>query len=121
STYKARAWLKWYWALFGAMAFQNSIYIWARDHRVHHRFVDTDNDPYSINKGFFFAHFGWMLMTDTGPTVDIMPYGRDLERDPIVMFQHRHYVLLASIICFVIPTAIGWSLGSALGGLAVAG
>src|SRR4051794_35530385 len=53
-TYEARPWLKWYWSIFGAAAFQNSILIWARDHRVHHRFVDTDNDPYSIKKGFFY-------------------------------------------------------------------
>ena len=45
-----------------------------------HRFVDTDNDPYSINKGFFFAHFGWMLTTD-GVAVDMEPYARDLKRD----------------------------------------
>ena len=27
-TYEARTWLKWFWALFGAAAFQNSILIW---------------------------------------------------------------------------------------------
>jgi stearoyl-CoA desaturase (delta-9 desaturase) len=120
-TYEARPWLKWYWSIFAADALQNSILVWARDNRVHHRFVDTDNDPYSINKGFFYAHFGWMLTTDNGPTINIEPYGRDLERDPIVMFQHRHYVLLASLVCFGVPTLIGYFLGSALGGLAIAG
>ena len=119
-TYEARPWLKWYWSLFGAAAFQNSIFIWARDHRVHHRFVDTDRDPYSINKGFYFAHFGWML-SNQGPDVDLKTYGRDLERDPIVMFQHKHYTALAIAVGFVAPTVIGYFLGSALGGLAVAG
>ncbi|MBX3022715.1 MAG: fatty acid desaturase [Bdellovibrionales bacterium] len=119
-TYEARPWLKWYWSLFGAMAFQNSIFIWARDHRVHHRFVDTDSDPYSINKGFFYAHFGWMLILEE-PTVDMGPYGRDLERDKIVMFQHKHYVLIASLMCFALPTLLGWMMGSWLGGLAIAG
>lgn len=119
-TYQARTWLKWYWALFGAMAFQNSIWVWARDHRVHHRFVDTDQDPYSINKGFFYAHFGWMLITEE-QTVDLQPYGRDLERDPVVMFQHKHYVLIASLMCFALPTLLGYFMGSWLGGLAVGG
>lgn len=118
--YEASAWVKWAYALFGAMAFQNSILVWARDHRVHHRFVDTDKDPYSINKGFFYAHMGWMLFTEE-PLVDQKPYGRDLERDPIVAFQHRHYVLIASLMCFALPTLIGWALGSWFGGLAVGG
>jgi stearoyl-CoA desaturase (delta-9 desaturase) len=119
-TYEARTWLKWFWALFGAAAFQNSILIWARDHRVHHRFVDTDMDPYSINKGFFYAHFGWMLVHET-PRINLKPYGRDLEQDPVVRFQDKHYVILATLMCFGLPTLIGYFLGSALGGLAIAG
>lgn len=119
-TYEARTWLKWFWALFGAAAFQNSIWVWARDHRVHHRFVDTELDPYSINKGFFWAHFGWMLVNES-TTADLTPYGRDLERDKVVMFQHRYYALVATFIGFGLPTLLGYFLGSALGGLAVAG
>lgn len=119
-TYQARPWLKWFYALFGAAAFQNSILIWSRDHRVHHRFVDTDLDPYSINRGFWFAHFGWMILSED-PKVKMETYGRDLERDPIVMFQHKHYALLATLMGFALPTLIGYFLGSALGGLAVAG
>jgi stearoyl-CoA desaturase (delta-9 desaturase) len=119
-TYEARTWLKWFWAFFGAAAFQNSILIWARDHRVHHRFVDTDKDPYSINRGFFWAHFGWMLVQEE-PQVALEPYGRDLERDPVVKFQHDHYVTIAIFSCFAVPTLVGWMMGSAFGGLAIAG
>jgi stearoyl-CoA desaturase (delta-9 desaturase) len=119
-TYKARTWLKWFWALFGAASFQNSIFIWARDHRLHHRFVDTDLDPYSIKKGFFYAHFGWML-THNSPAIAIEPYGRDLEKDPVVAFQHKHYALLATLMGFGLPALLGYFLGSAVGGLAVAG
>lgn len=118
--YEARPWVKWFWALFGGAAFQNSILIWAREHRVHHRFVDSDNDPYSINKGFWFAHIGWMLTSKT-VAVPMEPYGRDLEKDPIVAFQHKHYILLASLMCFGLPTLLGYFMGSALGGLAIAG
>lgn len=35
---------------------------WSRDHRAHHRYVDTDKDPYSATKGFWYAHIGWMLV-----------------------------------------------------------
>ncbi|MGE3682607.1 MAG: fatty acid desaturase [Bdellovibrionales bacterium] len=118
-TYEARPWVKWFFALFGAAAFQNSILIWARDHRIHHRFVDTDRDPYSINKGFFYAHFGWMLV-DEPKSVAVESYGRDLERDPVVLFQHKYYVTIAIIMGFAVPTLLGLAMGSAMGGLAVA-
>ena len=120
-TYEARPWLRWFWALFGAASFQNSILIWAREHRLHHRFVDTDLDPYSINRGFWFAHIGWMLITPAASPIAIEPYGRDLSADPVVRFQHKHYVLVATLMGFGLPTLLGYFLGSALGGLAIAG
>lgn len=118
--YEARPWLKIFYALFGGAAFQNSILIWARDHRVHHRFVDTDSDPYSIKRGFWFAHIGWML-TSTESPVKMEPYGRDLVKDPIVMFQDKYYIPIATLVCFGLPTLIGYFLGSWMGGLAIAG
>lgn len=42
--------------------FQGSIFHWARDHRIHHKYSDTPLDPHNINKGFFFAHCGWLLV-----------------------------------------------------------
>jgi stearoyl-CoA desaturase (delta-9 desaturase) len=118
-TYDASKFVKWFWALFGAAAFQHSILKWSMDHRLHHRFVDTDQDPYSINKGFFYAHMGWMLQEQTYPA-NASAYVRDLDSDPIVKFQHKYYLPLAIFMCFGLPTLIGWSLGSALGGFAIA-
>lgn len=119
-SYECRTWLKWFWALFGAASFQNSIWVWARDHRVHHRHVDTEKDPYSINNGFWFAHMGWMLFVPEVP-IAVGPYGRDLERDPVVTIQHKYYVPIAIAMGFGLPTLLGWALGSWFGGLAVAG
>ena len=43
-----------FFMLFGAMSLQNSILIWASQHRTHHRFVDDwDKDPYSAKRGFW--------------------------------------------------------------------
>ena len=47
--------------IFGAGAFENSVLMWASEHRRHHKHVDHDDDPYCISKGFFFAHIGWLL------------------------------------------------------------
>lgn len=47
--------------LLGSIALQNSVLKWSSDHRRHHRKLDTDEDPYSITKGFWHAHIGWIL------------------------------------------------------------
>lgn len=70
---------------------QNSIYVWVRDHRVHHKFPDSNADPHNIKRGFFFAHIGW-LMTKKHP--DVMTKGKtidmsDMEEDGVVMFQKK--------------------------------
>lgn len=70
---------------------QNDIYEWARDHRVHHKYSETDADPHNATRGFFFAHIGW-LMVRKHP--DVIEKGRkleltDLKADKVVMFQRR--------------------------------
>lgn len=119
-SFEARSWVRWFLAFFGAAAFENSIMNWARDHRVHHRFVDSDKDPYSIQKGFFYAHMGWII-EDAPPINGSEAFARDLKSDFLVQFQDRYYMLIAVGVGFGLPTLIGYFLGSALGGLAVAG
>src|SRR6185436_7138151 len=45
--------------IFGAAAFEGTALEWCSDHRRHHKYVDHDDDPYDITKGFFHAHVGW--------------------------------------------------------------
>mgnify|MGYP001219193571 CR=1 FL=1 len=60
-SYKAKNPTRFLLMLLVSMAFQNSIYHWVRDHRLHHRYSDTEADPHNINNGFFFAHVGWLM------------------------------------------------------------
>ncbi|XP_012259113.2 acyl-CoA Delta-9 desaturase-like isoform X2 [Athalia rosae] len=88
------------------MAFQNHLSEWVRDHRVHHKFTDTNADPHNAKRGFFFSHIGWLLVRKhpdvitKGATVDVS----DLEKDPVVVWQRRLYVILMPVFCFLIPT-----------------
>ena len=85
--YRAKPALKWFYALWGAGALQNSILIWASDHRRHHRHVDDDElDPYSASRGLWFSHMGWMLRQYRSNDTDFSN-ARDLERDPVVMCE----------------------------------
>src|SRR5262245_54781964 len=57
--FKAHPFVEPFLLFFGSMSAQGSVLRWGYDHRVHHAFVDTDKDPYSINKGFWYAHCLW--------------------------------------------------------------
>ena len=75
--------------------FQNTIYEWVRDHRVHHKYSETDADPHNANRGFFFAHVGWLMMRKHP---DVIEKGRkvdmsDVTNDPVVQF-HEKWVLI---------------------------
>jgi stearoyl-CoA desaturase (Delta-9 desaturase) len=118
-SYEARWWVKLFYLIFGAAAFQNSALRWCSDHRRHHRHVDTDVDPYSIKKGFFYAHIGWIFFKHD-PQFD-GKFAPDLERDPLIQWQHKYYFLIAGFFGFGFPTLIGWALGSPLGGLIYGG
>lgn len=104
--------------LLNCIAFQNSIYEWTRDHRVHHKYTDTNADPHNYSRGFFFAHMGW-LMVKKHP--DVRAKGAaislaDLEKDGVVMFQKKYYLPLMALMSFVVPTVgIGyWACGETM-------
>ncbi|MFT5292128.1 MAG: stearoyl-CoA desaturase (delta-9 desaturase) [Planctomycetota bacterium] len=116
--YTANAPMRLFFALFGAASVQNSILKWASDHRRHHSDVDTDLDPYDINRGFLWAHIGWVVAA--GRPADTVRR-RDLEADPIVMFQKRYLIPLTVLVAAVIPFALGSLWGDAIGAVLVAG
>jgi stearoyl-CoA desaturase (delta-9 desaturase) len=109
------------YVIFGSMALQNSILIWASQHRTHHRFVDdVDRDPYSAKRGFWFSHIGWILRNYPSGEPDFTN-ARDLERDPMVMFQHRYYIPIAVGLNFALPLALGFAFGDPVGVFLLAG
>ena len=101
--------------VFGTMALQNSVLVWASNHRSHHSFVDdNDRDPYSAKRGFWYSHIGWMLRDyPSGHTT--FANARDLQRDPMLVFQQRYYVPLALATNFGLPLLAGWLAGDLWG------
>ena len=99
--------------LCGSAALQNNIIKWCSDHRLHHKKLDTEEDPYSIKRGFFHAHIGWIL--EDKPT--IIKNVNDLKSNPIVMFQYKYYWPIAIGLSFILPTVVGLYYGRPIGGL----
>lgn len=119
-TYKARWPLKVFCAIFGAQTLQNTILSWAARHRVHHRYTDdVERDPHSVKTSFWHAHMGWMLREwpSTEPDYSQVP---DLKKDPVVMWQARHYWKLAWATNLILPLLIGLAVGDVAGMLLLA-
>ena len=106
--YKAGLPVEVFLMLLQTMAGQNSIYTWSRDHRVHHKFAETNADPHNIKRGFFFAHMGWLCckkhpdVKEKGAKIDMS----DLEANPVVMFQHKHFWWLSVVCNVLLPTMV---------------
>ncbi len=120
-SYKASTPLKIFYALWGAGALQNSILIWASDHRRHHRYVDdNERDPYSAGRGLWFSHIGWMLR-DYPTNEQDFSNAQDLLDDPIVMWQHNNYVAITAVMNIVLPLLLGFAYGDPIGFLLIVG
>jgi len=87
----------------GAASFENSALKWASDHRVHHHNVDQADDPYSIRKGFWYSHWIWVMEAHDLPIAGVA----DLERDPLVRWQHRHPFLIGACAAALLPVVAG--------------
>jgi len=121
NAYKAHWSLRLFYALFGAMALQNTILHWSSGHRVHHRHVDdVDLDPYSAKRGLWFSHMGWMVRTYPSGEVNFDNV-KNLTKDPIVMWQYKYYLPIALGMNFAIPIGLGLMLNELWGMVLFAG
>ncbi|KIJ61753.1 hypothetical protein HYDPIDRAFT_115572 [Hydnomerulius pinastri MD-312] len=108
-SYNASATLEYILAFLAAASVMGPIIWWARGHRAHHRYTDTDLDPYNARRGLFWTHIGWVIFKPRCKhgIVDIS----DLKNNHVVMWQLRQYPWLVLVAAVVFPTAVaglGW-------------
>ena len=101
----------------GTLAFQGSVLQWSHDHRKHHAHVDTDDDPYSIHKGFWYAHMLWLY--DPPQPIETR-WVADLAENRLVMFQHRWYGWLSVGTNALVFLLVGWWLSDFVGAFVLA-
>ncbi len=93
-TYETRRPVEFVLLFFGTLATQGSVLRWSHDHRLHHRHVDTEKDPYDTYKGFWHSHLLWMFKKEM--TFDDRYLG-DLKRNRWLVFQDRYYGVLVAL------------------------
>lgn len=64
----------------------------AQEHRVHHKWNDTDADPYNSRRGYVFCHVGWLVLRKHPEFTEkqaLLNYD-DLAKDPVIRFQNKY-------------------------------
>jgi len=110
TSYKATLPLKIWLAACGSGSVQGSIRWWSRGHRAHHRYTDTEKDPYSVRKGLLYSHLGWMVMKQNPKRIGRTDIS-DLNDDPVVVWQHVNFLKCVIAMALVFPTLVcglGW-------------
>ncbi|CAG9807590.1 unnamed protein product [Chironomus riparius] len=112
-SYRANSALRYFLIFLQTLSAQEDIIKWVRDHRVHHKFTDTNADPHNSSRGFFFSHMGWLFIrkhpdvTTFGKKVDMS----DLENDKFLLFHKKIYMPASWVVAFIGPICIcyyGW-------------
>lgn len=112
ASFKTTKFIEFLLLYFGASTMEESALKWSSQHRQHHLHTDTDLDPYSIKKGFFYAHIGWIIFWKHKVNLSNV---QDLTANKLVWFQHRYYAPISVISGMIIPVLIGWAIGRPLG------
>jgi stearoyl-CoA desaturase (Delta-9 desaturase) len=109
-------------AALGATSMQNGPIWWASVHRRHHKSSDGPGDPHSpLDRGFWYAHVGWVFDRSLPRPYDPSNVG-DLLRYPELRWIDRHdWVPLAAYgaACFAIGGLPGFVWGFVVSTLAV--
>jgi stearoyl-CoA desaturase (Delta-9 desaturase) len=114
-TYECHPAIQAFYVLFGAAALQAPVLRWVHDHRDHHRFVDHDEDPYNISKGFFWAHVGWTFYKDEGR--EFLKRIPDLASNRLLLLQDRYFTLAGLVVGLGCPFLLGLLFGRPWGGV----
>lgn len=115
-SYQTNVFIEWILMIFGSLALENTILKWSSDHRKHHNKAETEDDPYSITKGFWYAHIGWVI-ENTSEEKNKVVGVKDLEKKSAVRFQKKYYFSIAIIGGFIVPYLIGLSFERPIGAL----
>lgn len=76
---------------FGCLGGQWSPLWWASLHKYHHAYSDTEKDIHSpLNGGWFNSFYGWYV----SPERANVPLDRNMIKDNVQSFMHRHYKII---------------------------
>jgi fatty-acid desaturase len=98
-------------AFLGVLALQGGPIKWVATHRRHHARSDKEGDPHGMDRGFWWAHVGWLYLPNPArPTLaERRRLAPDLSADPFYRFLDKTaavWQIALAVLLFVIG---GWS------------
>ena len=117
-SFKSPKWLEALFALGNSAILMGGPIHWVGQHRLHHKYSDTDLDVHSPRVSFWWAHVGWVLHHGEDES-RLWEVTRDLQKNrALVWIQKLEAIphLTFAIACFLIATML-FQLGP-VGGLA---
>jgi stearoyl-CoA desaturase (delta-9 desaturase) len=103
-SFKCPRWVKWSLALLGALSWQGGPVQWVGVHRLHHKDSDQPDDPHSPRHGFVWSHMLWCMVRNPHAR-NPRDAARDLQRDPVVAWIDRWFVLPQVLLAALLFTA----------------
>lgn len=88
-------------AMAGSVCMQRGALWWAANHRKHHQYSDTHDDPHSpVAHGFLYAHFGWAMKKESF----ITDYSRvqDFKAYPELRWLNEHSDAIHGLLALVL-------------------
>jgi stearoyl-CoA desaturase (Delta-9 desaturase) len=114
-SYDTTKFIKYIYMLIASGTCQGSIKDWTSDHKMHHKYEDikSEYDPYSIKKGFFWAHMGWLFFNKSEEYNKekqniLNELKKQWNKDDIniIEFQHKHYYKLMILMAYIFPILV---------------
>jgi stearoyl-CoA desaturase (delta-9 desaturase) len=104
-------WLEYAIVTCGAFALQGGPITWIGTHRAHHTYSDTERDPHSARKGFWWCHVLWLFAPNAArPKEDVLRrLTPDLSNDRYYCFLEKNHAWLQLALGFALLAAGGWS------------
>lgn len=89
----------------GGSVWQGPLANWMSEHKLHHMHPETDQDPYPIKHGFWWAYLGWLFYRKKPVLIP------EVLNDPWIMFQYKYYKTIATTLSFGVGALAGWYFG----------
>lgn len=115
-TYRVRRPVEWLMMFFGTLATEGSVLRWSHDHRLHHKHVDTELDPYSAPKGFWYSHMLWMFEKNEPMNER---YLKDLIQNKALVFQDKYYGWVMAAVNIFAVLMLGLITGDYIGAFVI--
>lgn len=98
-------------AIFGCLAGEAGPIAWVAAHRYHHTYSDTDRDPHSPLRGFWWSHITWLFGREKflAEFDSYKRYAPDMAKDRFLVFLDKYHILPVLILTGILYAIGGWT------------